>query len=148
MIRCYPPLFLTWQGICISLAMVFGGWHEVNTPPDLTRPEAAMQRLMLAVFFDSCRAWNDTALFLSEEDTVTQVKVPLPGGWLPSTSVWAPMTFLPGHGCVPPQRGQRPEKAASHCCKGLWRGVKGGREEGQNHTESWREMVGCPVLAL
>ncbi|CAE7885058.1 TPIP1 [Symbiodinium microadriaticum] len=44
------------EGICISLAMVFGGWHEVNTPPDLTR------------------AWNDTALFLSEEDTVTQVK--------------------------------------------------------------------------
>ncbi|CAE7775930.1 unnamed protein product [Symbiodinium sp. CCMP2592] len=44
------------EGICISLAMVFGGWHEVNTPPDLTR------------------ASNDTALFLSEEDTVTQVK--------------------------------------------------------------------------
>ncbi|CAJ1453934.1 unnamed protein product, partial [Effrenium voratum] len=36
--------------------MSFGGWHEVNTPQDLTR------------------AWNDTALLLSEEDTREQVK--------------------------------------------------------------------------
>eukprot|EP00440_Ansanella_granifera_P051892 gb/GFBE01056262.1/.p1 GENE.gb/GFBE01056262.1/~~gb/GFBE01056262.1/.p1 ORF type:complete len:770 (+),score=139.74 gb/GFBE01056262.1/:1-2310(+) len=42
--------------VTISLAMVFGGWHEVNTPQDLTR------------------AWNDTAMFLSEEDTRAQVK--------------------------------------------------------------------------
>lgn len=44
------------EGVAIHVAMGFGGWHEVNTCEDLTR------------------AWNDTALFLSEEDTRTQVK--------------------------------------------------------------------------
>eukprot|EP00931_Biecheleriopsis_adriatica_P092930 TRINITY_DN66690_c0_g1_i1.p1 TRINITY_DN66690_c0_g1~~TRINITY_DN66690_c0_g1_i1.p1 ORF type:complete len:795 (+),score=130.26 TRINITY_DN66690_c0_g1_i1:70-2385(+) len=44
------------EGVCLSLAKIFGGWHEVNTPQDLTR------------------AWNDTAMFLSEEDTRSQVK--------------------------------------------------------------------------
>ena len=44
------------EGVAIHVAMGFGGWHEVNTPQDLTR------------------AWNDTALFLSEEGTREQVK--------------------------------------------------------------------------
>lgn len=44
------------EGVSIHVAMGFGGWHEVNTPQDLQR------------------AWNDTALFLSVEDTREQVK--------------------------------------------------------------------------
>eukprot|EP00930_Biecheleria_cincta_P075636 TRINITY_DN6280_c0_g2_i1.p1 TRINITY_DN6280_c0_g2~~TRINITY_DN6280_c0_g2_i1.p1 ORF type:complete len:718 (-),score=94.73 TRINITY_DN6280_c0_g2_i1:100-2079(-) len=44
------------EGSNIVPSMVFGGWHEVNTPQDLTR------------------AWNDTAMFLSEEDTRAQVR--------------------------------------------------------------------------
>lgn len=44
------------EGVSIHVAMGFGGWHEVNTPQDLQR------------------AWNDTALFLSAEDTREQVK--------------------------------------------------------------------------
>ncbi|CAE8583141.1 unnamed protein product, partial [Polarella glacialis] len=43
------------EGASIVPTMVFGGWHEVNTPQDLTR------------------AWNDTAMFLSEQDTRSQV---------------------------------------------------------------------------
>jgi len=44
------------EGVSIASALIFGGWHEVNTPQDLTR------------------AWNDTAMFLSEEDVRSQVR--------------------------------------------------------------------------
>lgn len=47
--------FLVDEGTEIKPAMIFGGWHEVNTPQDLTR------------------AWNDTAMFLSESDVRAQV---------------------------------------------------------------------------
>jgi len=47
--------FLVDEGMLIKPAMIFGGWHEVNTPQDLTR------------------AWNDTAMFLSEADVRAQV---------------------------------------------------------------------------
>jgi len=43
------------EGVSITPAMAFGGWHEVNTPQDLTR------------------ARNDTAMFLSEADERAQV---------------------------------------------------------------------------
>lgn len=47
--------FLADEGAAIVPAMVFGGWHEVNTCQDLTR------------------AQNDTPMFLSEEDARSQV---------------------------------------------------------------------------
>lgn len=43
------------EGAGIATVMIFGGWHEVNTPQDLTR------------------ARNDTPMFLSEEDARAQV---------------------------------------------------------------------------
>ena len=36
------------EGTHIGPVMIFGGWHEVNTPQDLTR------------------IWNDTAMLMSE----------------------------------------------------------------------------------
>lgn len=43
------------EGSAIGVAVIFGGWHEVNTPHDLTR------------------AQNDTAMFLSDETARHQV---------------------------------------------------------------------------
>ena len=81
--------------------MVFGGWHEVNTPPDLTRLVREITDFKKPANlgqFIAGRASNDTALFLSEEDTVTQVKVQCPACSMPCVRR-APS----GHGRLPPQ---------------------------------------------
>ena len=114
---CLRPAYphVCTEGINISLAMVFGGWHEVNTPPDLTRlgnktavfglcvdqsysqSQCSWHRFVGRAWLSWCRAWNDTALFLSEEDTVTQVKAPYRAGALSA----ARGSNLSGYGCLP-----------------------------------------------